>query len=71
VTGLHAPASAVTGYQDRVTAGLLHDTLKLLEQHGITRADDQPCRISKTLEALCHMADAVAGPTTTQQQNHR
>ncbi len=55
-----------TGYKDRVTAGLLYDALKLLDQHGIIRADDEPWRVSRALEALCRTADAIAGPTTAQ-----
>ncbi|MGH7745640.1 MAG: hypothetical protein ACREQ5_12755 [Candidatus Dormibacteria bacterium] len=49
-------------YQDRVTAGLLYDSIKLLESHGIVFADEQTWRLARTLEALCRMADAVAGP---------
>lgn len=52
-------------YRDRVTAGLLYDVMKLLDRHGIVCPDDQPWRITAVLEALCHMADAVAGARET------
>lgn len=52
-----------SGYRSRVTAGLLYDTVKLLEAAGGRWAGEDPERRADALVALCELADAVAGPS--------
>ena len=49
-------------YRDKVNVGLFADVLEVCARRGISRVDNDPIRLSRALEAICHLADALAGP---------